>query len=146
MSKTKFSLVTIHFFLIVAMAVLVNASLYYLSNEFCVEFLIWYDLQPPLAKFAIILLSSLSLMSTLLIISYPLQWLRIHTLGMLPVNQFIRRTYSIVLLINLTCGLIYAWITLPNANYWTLVEMSLISLTLIQLNWFFLYEEKEIRN
>lgn len=142
-SKTKLSLVTIHFFLIVAMAVLTKASLFYLSNEFCVEFLNWYDLQKPLTKFLIIVLTSLSLMSTLLIFSYPLQWLRNHTLGMLPINGFIERTYSIVLLINLICGLIYAWVTLPNANYWTLVEMTLISMSLIQLNWFFLYEKEE---
>ena len=146
MSKTKFSLVTIHFFLIVAMAVLANATLFYLSNEFCVEFLNWYDNQNPLTKFLIIVLTSLSLMSTLLIFSYPLQWLRNHTLGMLPVNDFIERTYSIVLLINLICGLIYTWVTLPIANYWTLIEMTLISMSLIQLNWFFLYEKEEKRD
>jgi len=145
-NKTKISLVTIHFFLIVAMAVITNATLFYLSNEYCVEFLNWYDNQNPLTKFLIIVLTSLSLMSTLLIFSYPLQWLRNHTLGMLPVNEFIERTYSIVLLINLICGLIYTWVTLPNANYWTLVEMTLISLSLIQLNWFFLYEKEERRD
>jgi hypothetical protein len=130
----------------VAMAVLANATLFYLSNEFCVEFLNWYDNQNPLTKFLIIVLTSLSLMSTLLIFSYPLQWLRNHTLGMLPVNDFIERTYSIVLLINLICGLIYTWVTLPIANYWTLIEMTLISMSLIQLNWFFLYEKEEKRD
>ena len=128
------------------MAVLANATLFYLSNEFCVEFLNWYDNQNPLTKFLIIVLTSLSLMSTLLIFSYPLQWLRNHTLGMLPVNDFIERTYSIVLLINLICGLIYTWVTLPIANYWTLIEMTLISMSLIQLNWFFLYEKEEKRD
>lgn len=145
-SKTRFSLTTIHFFLILIMAVLTNAALFYLSNEFCVEFLNWYDTQTPLTKFGIIVLTSMSLISTLLVISYPLQWLRNHTLGMLPVNSFIERTYSIVLLVNLICGLIYTWIILPNTNYWTLVEMSLISISLIQLNWFFLYEKEERRN
>ena len=110
------------------------------------EFLNWYDVQKPLAKFFIILLTSLSLMSTLLIASYPLQWLRNRTLGRLPVNEFILKTYSFVLLINLICGLIYTWLTLPTANYWTLIEMTLISLTLIQLNWFFLYEKEEKRD
>jgi len=128
------------------MAVLANATLFYLSNEFCVEFLKWYDNQNPLTKFLIIVLTSLSLMSTLLIFSYPLQLLRNHTLGMLPVNDFIERTYSIVLLVNLICGLIYTWVTLPNANYWTFIEMILISMSLIQLNWFFLYEKEEKRD
>ena len=145
-SKTRFSLTTIHFFLILIMAVLTNAALFNLSNEFCVDFLNWYDTQTPLTKFGIIVLTSLSLISTLLIISYPLQWLRNHTLGMLHVNSFIERTYSIVLLINLICGLVYTWVTLPNANYWTLVEMTLIPMSLIQLNWFFLYEEEERRD
>lgn len=125
------------------MAVLANAVLFYLSNEFCVEFLNWYDTQKPLAKFFIIVLTSLALMSTLLILSYPLQWARESTLGRLPTPPFIVRTYSIVLLIYLICGLIYTWVTLPNTNYWTLIEMALISMTLIQLNWFFLYEEDD---
>ena len=128
------------------MALVTNAVLYYLSNEFCVEFLKWYDLQTPLAKFAIIVLTSLSLTSTLLVLSYPLQWLRQQTLGMLPVNTIIEKTYAIVLLINLICGLIYIWITLPNTSYWTFIEMILISVTLIQLNWFFLYEKEEKRD
>ncbi len=82
-------------------------------------------------------------MSTLLILSYPLQWARESTLGRLPSPPFIVRTYPIVLLINLICGLIYTWVTLPNTNYWTLIEMALISMTLIQLNWFFLYENDD---
>jgi hypothetical protein len=98
-----------------------------------------------LSKFFIIVLTSLALISTLLILSYPLQWIRDHTLGRLPVNALIEKTYSIVLLVNLICGLIYTWVTLPNANYWTLIEMTLISMTLIQLNWFFLYESDSPR-
>lgn len=128
------------------MAVVTNGVLYYLSNEFCVEFLNWYDLQTPLAKFAIIVLTSLSLTSTLLVLSYPLQWLRQQTLGLLPVNTIIEKTYAIVLLINLICGLIYIWVTLPNTSYWTFIEMILISITLIQVNWFFLYEKEEKRD
>jgi len=143
LSKTNFSLAIIHFFLILAAAVLANATLFYLSNEFCVEFLNWYDLQKPLSKFFIIVLTSLALMSTLLILSYPLQILREQSLGRLPTPRFIVKTYSFVLLLNLICGLVYTWITLPNANYWTLIEMALISMTLIQLNWFFLYETED---
>lgn len=134
MSKTNFSLAIIHFFLILAAAALANATLFYLSNEFCVEFLNWYDLQKPLAKFLIIVLTSLALMSTLLILSYPMQILREQSLGRLPTPRFIVKTYSFVLLLNLICGLVYTWVTLPNANYWTLIEMALISMTLIQIN------------
>jgi hypothetical protein len=31
----------------------------------------------------------------------------------------------------------------PSSNYWTFVEMLLISMMLIQLNWFFLYESED---
>lgn len=90
-----------------------------------------------------ITLTSLSLMGVQLIVSYPLQWLRTLLLGWLPINRFIEKTYFFVLLANLICGLIYVWITLPSSNYWTLIEMLLISMMLIQLNWFFLYESED---
>ena len=58
-------------------------------------------------------------------------------------NKFIESTYYFVLLVNLICGLTFVWITLPSSNYWSLVEMLLLSMILIQLNWFFLYEPDE---
>ncbi|MFM7672102.1 MAG: hypothetical protein ACKO6Q_05855 [Bacteroidota bacterium] len=120
-----------------------NSAIFYLTNEFCLEFIQWYDLQKPLSKFLMITLTSLSLMGVQLIVSYPLQWLRTLLLGWLPINRFIEKTYFFVLLANLICGLIYVWITLPSSNYWTLIEMLLISMMLIQLNWFFLYESED---
>jgi len=82
-------------------------------------------------------------LGVLLIVSYPMQWLRSLIFGWLPMNRFLEKTYYYVLLINLICGIIYAWITLPASNYWTFVEMLLIAMILIQLNWFFLYESDE---
>jgi hypothetical protein len=126
-----------------AMALLINTTIYFLTNEFCVEFMNWFDAEKPLMKFSIITLTSISLMGVLLIVSYPMQWLRSLIFGWLPINRFLEKTYYYVLLINLICGIIYAWITLPASNYWTFVEMLLIAMILIQLNWFFLYESDE---
>jgi hypothetical protein len=132
-----------HFFSIIALALLTNTAIFFLTNEFCVEFMDWYDQEKPVTKFLIIALTSLSLMGVLLIVSYPLQWLRSILLGWLPMNRFMEKTYFFILLANLICGLIYVWITLPSSNYWTFVEMLLISMMLIQLNWFFLYESED---
>jgi hypothetical protein len=73
----------------------------------------WSDQGKPVTKFFIIALTSLSLMGVLLIVSYPLQWLRSILLGWLPMNRFMGKTYFFILLANLICGLIYVWITLP---------------------------------
>ena len=132
-----------HLFTIIALALLSNTAIFFLTNEFCVEFMDWYDQEKPVTKFFIIALTSLSLMGVLLIVSYPLQWLRSILLGWLPMNRFMEKTYFFILLANLICGLIYVWITLPSSNYWTFVEMLLISMMLIQLNWFFLYESED---
>lgn len=103
----------------------------------------WFDQEQPVTKFMIITLTSLSLMGVLLIVSYPMQWLRSILLGWLPINRFLEKTYFYTLLVNLICGLIYVWITLPSSTYWTFVEMILMSMILIQLNWFFLYESDD---
>ena len=131
-----------HFFSIIALALLTNTAIFFLTNEFCVEFMDWYDQEKPVTKFLIITLTSLSLMGVLLIVSHPLQWLRSVLLGWLPMNRFIEKTYFFIVLANLICGLIYVWITLPSSDYWTFIEMLLISMMLIQLNWFFLYESE----
>lgn len=143
LKQRKYILTAFHFFSIVAMALLINTTVYYLTNEFCLEFMRWFDEEKPLMKFSIITLTSVSLMGVLLIVSYPMQWLRNLILGWLPMNRLLEKTYYYVLLVNLICGIIYAWITLPSSNYWNFVEMLLISMILIQLNWFFLYESEE---
>ncbi len=143
MKRTNYTLLGLHFFSILALALLVNAATFYLTHEFCVAFMKWFDGQKPLVKFLIITLTSISLTGVLLIVSYPMQWLRNRVFGRLPMNKFIESTYYFVLLVNLICGLTFVWITLPSSNYWSLVEMLLLSMILIQLNWFFLYEPDE---
>lgn len=72
-----------------------------------------------------------------------LQWIRMQLFRMFPMSDFMENTYYFILIVNVICSLVFVWSTLPISTYWTLVETLLLSLIIIQVNWFFLYETND---